>query len=110
MKKVSEMTVSDLLATEEFEHYVKEVLDGVTDSQMKAAQEARSVGERLHRQAIDNLRDKGLLEPRKVVDAYRAILDKSLIGYSASERMHIEVICELAARRTLYRLKEKEKA
>ena len=63
----------------------------------------------LNRSPLDSLREKGLFNAEKMVDLFRCIIEKSLIGFSASERNYIYLIGRTCAERLLIRMSEEVK-
>lgn len=107
-KSLKELTVRDVLTMPLFEKYMQEVIDGEVFTHRKAQTEATTKGLRLQRTPLDSMRERDLLHGDKMVDLYGAVLDKSLIGFSSSERIYISQIGKEAFMRTMYKLKEKE--
>lgn len=107
-KSLKELTVRDVLTMPLFEKKMQEVIDGEVFSHRKAQTEAMTKGLLLQRVPLDRLRERDLLHGDKMVDLYGAVLDKSLIGFSASEREYIYQIGKEAFMRTMYKLKEME--
>ena len=108
-KKLNEMTVRDVITMPMFAKYVGDVIDGELSCHRKVKLEAISRGMRLHRMAIDSLQERGVLEAEKMVDLFGAVLDKSLVGFSQSEREYIYFIGILAFKRYMLKLYEEEK-
>lgn len=108
-KKLNEMTVRDVITMPMFVKYVGDVIDGELSCHRKVKLEAISRGMKLHRRAIDSLIERGVMDAEKMVDLFGAVLDKSLIGFSQSEREYIEFIGILAFKRFMLKLYEEEK-
>lgn len=108
-KKLNEMTVRDVITMPMFVKYVGEVIDGELSCHRKVKLEAIARGMKLHRMAIDSLIERGVMDAEKMVDLFGAVLDKSLIGFSSSEREYIEFIGILAFKRFMLKLYEDEK-
>ena len=108
-KKLNEMTVRDVITMPMFAKYVGEVIEGELSCHREAKLEALSRGLILHRMAIDSLQERGALEAEKMVDLFGAVLDKSLVGFSMSEREYIYFIGMLAFKRYMLKLYEEEK-
>ena len=108
-KKLNEMTVRDVITMPMFAKYVGDVIEGELSYHRNAKLEALSRGMILHRSAIDSLQERGVLDAEKMVDLFGSVLDKSLIGFSQSEREYIEFIGILAFKRYMLKLYEEEK-
>ena len=102
------MTVREVLMTDEYRDEVERVMEGEVFRQDKAAAEARRQGARISRTPLDSLREKGAWEAEKMVNYYGCILDKSLVGFGATERAYIAIVCFEAFRRVIKRHKEQE--
>ena len=107
-KSIKEMTVREVLMTDEYRDEVQRVMDGEVFRQDKAAAEARKQKARMNRTPLDSLREKGAWEAEKMVNYYGCILDKSLVGFGFTERAYIEMVCFEAFRRVIKRYKEQE--
>ena len=94
--------------TDEYRDEVQRVMDGEVFRQDKAAAEARKQKARLSRTPLDSLREKGAWEAEKMVNYYGNILNKSLVGFGATERAYIEMVCFEAFRRIVQRHQEQE--
>ena len=108
-KKLNEMTVRDVITMPMFAKYVGDAIEGELSYHRNAKLEALSRGLILHRMAIDSLQERGVLEAEKMVDLFGAVLDKSLVGFSMSEREYIYFIGMLAFKRYMLKLYEEEK-
>ena len=108
-KKLNEMTVRDVITMPMFAKYVGEVIEGELSCHREAKLEALSRGLILHRMAIDSLQERGVLDAENMVDLFGAVLDKSLVGFSMSEREYIYFIGILAFKRYMLKLYEEEK-
>lgn len=108
-KKLNEMTVRDVITMPMFAKYVGDVIEGELSCHRNAKLEALSRGLILHRMAIDSLQERGVMDAEKMVDLFGSVLDKSLIGFSMSEREYIEFIGILAFKRYMLKLYEEEK-
>lgn len=108
-KKLNEMTVRDVITMPMFVKYVGDVIEGELTCHRKVKLEAIARGMKLHRMAIDSLMERGVMDAEKMVDLFGAVLDKSLIGFSLSEREYIEFIGILAFKRFMLKLYEDEK-
>ena len=107
-KSIKDMTVRDVLMTDEYRDEVQHVMEAEAFRQKKAAAEARRQGARINRTPLDSQREKGAWEAEKMVNYYGCILDKSLVGFGATERAYIEMVCFEAFRRVIHRYKEQE--
>lgn len=108
-KELKDMTVREVIMMPRFVKYMKEVIDGEVFNQRQAQTEAITKGMMLKRTPLDSLRDRGMLDAERMVDLYGAILDKSMIGFSAAERGYIYLIGMTAFKRLMVRLQEEEK-
>lgn len=105
-EELSKLKVGDVLALPEFRHYLQEVMNGEEFSQNQAAFEASKKGARLGRTPLDNLRDKQAWNVEKLPEYFGSVLNKSLIGFSASERDYIYLVGMAAFNRTMQKLQE----
>ena len=108
-KELNEMTVRDVLELKEYQRQMGQVMVGEVFNQNRAAQEAKKQGARLARTPLDNLRDKGVWTADKMVDLYGSVLNKTLLGFGATERAYIQLVGFEAFRRTLDKLKAEQK-
>ena len=105
---LKEMKVRDVLQLEEFRRQLEDVMSGEVANQNKAAYDASKAGARLSRTPLDRLREKGAWETDKMIDYFANVLNKSLIGFGAGERLYIHLVGMEAFKRTMAKLKEKE--
>lgn len=108
-KKLKEMTVGDIIALPEFTKHMAEVINGEVFNHRQAEMEAITKGLRLQRTPYDSLKERDVLHADKMVEMWSAMLSKSLIGFSASERQYIDLIGLTAYKRTVIWLNEQEK-
>ena len=107
-KSIKDMTVRDVLMTDLYRDYVRNVMEGEVAQQEKSAAAARAQHTRIGRTPLDNLRAKDVWDADKMVNCYGSILDKTLIGFSATERAYIEMVCIEAFRRCVRKMQELE--
>lgn len=107
-KDLKDMTVRDVIMQPDFVKYMKEVIDSEKFHHKGAEMEAVKNGLRLQRTSYDSLMERDMLHGERMVDLYGAVLDKSLIGFSAEERRYIEMIGNEAYRRYFVRLHDDE--
>lgn len=62
----------------------------------------------LKRTPLDRLRERGVFNGEKMVELYEAVMDRSLIGFSAAEREYINRIGLLVFGRVLSKLRNEE--
>ena len=103
---LKEMKVRDVLQLEEFKRQLEDVMSGEVANQNKAAYDASKAGARLSRTPLDRLREKGAWETDKMIDYFANVLNKSLIGFGAGERLYIHLVGMEAFKRTMAKLKE----
>ena len=107
-KELKDLKVRDVLMMDEFRGQLLQVMDAEVDSQRRAASNARAQGARLNRTPLDRLRERDLWHEDQMVDYFGSVLNKSLIGLSASEREYIYLVGMEAFRRTMKKLQEQE--
>lgn len=95
------LTVRDVLQRQEFKDYVQAVMDMEIGHREKMLRKAAEDKARLCRTPLDNLQDKGVWNAESIVDYFGAILNKSCIGLSASERQYIYLVGMNAFNRTM---------
>lgn len=100
-EELQALTVRDVLQRKEFKDYVQAVMDMEIGHREKMQRQAVEDKARLCRTPLDNLQDKGVWNAESIVDYFGAILDKSCIGLSASERQYIHLIGMNAFNRTM---------
>ena len=61
---------------------------------------------RMERTPLDSLRERGVFNAETLVQLYKAILDKSLLGFSSNERSYIDRMGLVCLGRVLARLRE----
>lgn len=107
-KELKDMTVRDVIMQPGFVRYLDEVIKGEASNYRTAELQALVTGRRLQRTAYDSLTERNVMEGARMVDLYGAVLDKSLVGFSAEERRYIEMIGNEAYRRYFVRLHDDE--
>lgn len=105
--ELKEMKVKDVLQLDEFRHEMQQVMDAEVCGQEKAAYQASRQGARLSRTPLDRLRDRKAWDVDSMIDYFANVLNKTLIGFSSSERNYIYLVGMAAFKRTMTKLKEK---
>lgn len=108
-KKLKELTVRDVLLMDEFRVQMSQVMDGEVFNQRKALEAAKAQGCTINRTPLDRLRDRGVWEPETMIEYFGSVLNKSLIGFSATERQYIYLVGMAAFKRTMQKLQDQEK-
>ena len=107
-EEIKKLTVRDVIAMDMFREEMEVQVRIENESHSKAIREAAAKGLVLKRTPLDSLREKNVLDADTMVQKFSAVVDKSLIGFSANERQYIYGIGMLCFGRVLSRLKEKE--
>lgn len=107
--ELKDMKVKDVLQMDEFLAEMQQVMDIEAGSQEKAAVNAHRQGARISRTPLDRLRERKVWDAGQMADLFGAVLGKSLIGFSASDRQYIYLVGMEAFKRTMQKLQEKEK-
>lgn len=107
-KELKDLKVRDVLMMDEFRNQLSQVMDAEVDSQCRAASNAMAQGARLNRTPLDRLLERDVWHEDQMVDYFGSVLNKSLIGLSASERGYIYLVGMEAFRRTMKKLQEQE--
>lgn len=102
-EEIKKLKVRDVIAMPEF----KEEMERQVAIEEKT-HTAAIANMRLKRTPLDSLRERGVFNAETLVQLYPAILDKSLLGYSAMEREYISHMGLVCFGRVLARLREKE--
>ena len=103
---LNKMTAREVLESEKFMEKMRSVMELEVFGQWKAAMEAVRLGTRICRTPLDSLRERGVWVPEQMVELYRAVACKALIGFSSSERRYIRLVGMEAYRLTLLWMKE----
>lgn len=104
-KKLEEMTVRELLMTDEFVRTLGEVIENERQSFREVRYKAYKEGRRLQRNPIDRLEERGVFNTEDMQSLYAMVVAKCLTGYSASERNYIELVGRQAYRVTIQKLR-----
>lgn len=104
-KKLEEMTVRELLMTDEFVRTLGEVIENERQSFREARLRAHREGKVLQRNPIDRLEERGVFNTEDMQSLYAMVVAKCLTGYSASERNYIELVGRQAYRVTIQKLR-----
>lgn len=100
-EELQTLTVRDVILQQEFKDYVQAVMDMEIGHREKMQRQAIAEHRPLGRTVVDNLMEKDAWNADKIVDCFGAILDKSCIGLSASEREYIHLLGMNAFNRTM---------
>lgn len=104
--ELNRMTAREVLESEKYLEKMRSVMELEAVRQRQAAMEARRQGMRISRTPLDSLRERGVWVPEQMVELYRAVICKALIGFGASERTYIMLVGMEAYRLTLLWMKE----
>ena len=104
--ELNRMTAREVLDSEKYLEKMRSVMELESVRQRQAAMEARRQGMRISRTPLDSLRERGVWVPEQMVELYRAVICKALIGFSSSERTYIMLVGMEAYRLTLLWMKE----
>ena len=83
---VEDMTISDVLKTNEFYDNMGMIIADLKHTRKKASINAKAP---LKRHPIDRLLERGIFEPGEMTLLFAKAMDKKLQGYSSSERNFI---------------------
>ena len=100
MEKVEEMTIAEMVATEEFRTNIKQVMDELGASRLKLADEARKRDRKLKRHPFDRLLEESDISPEAMSQMFLDVIDKKS-GKPMIIRELIERIGMEAYRRTM---------
>ena len=100
-EEIKQLKVRDVVAMPEFLEEMERQVEVEQDSQTAAIKSGRYM-----RTPLDRLRERGVFTGEKLVQLYEAVLGKTLIGYSASEREYISRMGLVCFGRVLARLRE----
>lgn len=104
-KKLEEMTVREVLMTDEFVKTLGEVIENEKNSFRDARLRAHKLQRRLQRNPIDRLEERGVFNTKDMQNLYALVLAKCLQGYSASERDYIYLVGRQAYQVTIQKLR-----
>ena len=108
MEGLKNMTVGQLLDSDDFKKELQVQIDNECEHHDKMAREAFVKGLRLQRAPIARLRERGVFNVEDMVAAYKMILAKMLDDFSAAERQYIKMVCMVAYWRVVQQRKEAE--
>lgn len=100
-EEIKKLKMRDIIAMPEFREEMARQVAIEEDSHT-----ANIAGMRLKRTPLDSLRERGVFNATKLVQLYKAILDKSLLGFSSNERSYIDRMGLVCLGRVLARLRE----
>ena len=99
-EEIKKLTVRDVVTMPEFKEEMERQVTIEEDSHT-----ANIAGMRLKRTPLDSLRERGSFKADTLVQLFTAILNKSLLGYSANERDYIYRMGLVCFGRVLVRLR-----
>lgn len=94
MLELKEMTVEQLLDSDEYRKALKVKIDNEIETHDRMMRVAFTKKLRLQRNPISSLREKNVMNVDDIIAAYKMILCKALQGFSATEREYIKVLCQ----------------
>ena len=110
MEDLKQMTVEQLLDSEEYRKELQVQITNETEHHDRMMREAFTKGQRLQRNPISSLREKNIFDVDNIIPAYKLILCKALGSmFSAAEREYIRRVCMMAYWRVVERYKKQEK-
>ena len=95
------LTLGEVIHMEEFRKEMEWQVSVEENAQTKAIEKGH-----YNRTPLDSLRAKGVFNADKLIELYEAILNKSSLGLSSTERKYIESIALIALGRTLENLRD----
>ena len=108
MAGLKEMTVEQLIDSDEFIKELEVQITNECEHHDKLAREAFTKGLRLQRAPIARLRERKVFNQQDIREIYKRILCKVETDYSAAERTYIKQLCMVAYWRTVQKMKEAE--
>lgn len=108
MEELKNMTVGQLLDSEEFRKELALQIQNECDEHDKMMRVAFTKKLRLQRNPINSLREREVFNAEDVTAAYKLILVKELKGFSSAEREYIKRVCMVAYYNTLQKMKEQK--
>lgn len=100
-EEIKKLTVRDVVTMPEFQEEMERQVAIEEDCHT-----ANIAGMRLNRTPLDSLRERGVFKAETLVQLYKAILNNSLLGFSANEREYIYRMGLVCFGRVLARLRE----
>lgn len=100
------LKVKDIIVMPEFQTEMEKQIKIENDSYDDACREAALQKRRLRRTPVDSLREKDVYHAEMMCTLFEAVLNKSLVGFSANERQYIYGIGMLCMGKVLATLKE----
>lgn len=95
------LTLGEVIHMDEFRKEMEWQVSVEERTQTKAIQQGY-----VNRTPLDSLRAKGVFNADKLIELYEAILNKSLLGFSSTERQYIERIALVVLGRVLKSLRD----
>ena len=108
MADLKEMTVEQLLDSEEFRKELQVQIDREQAHHDKMMREAFVKGLRLQRNPINRLMEREVFNAEDMTALYKMIIVKCLDGYSSTERDYIRKVCMMAYWRVVEKAKKGE--
>lgn len=110
MKKeeIEKLTVRDVIGMDVFAREMELQVNAEQSEHTKAVIMAGKMGLVYKRMPIDNLRDKGVFDGSQMVQLFAAVVDKTLLGFSATEREYIRNVGLVCFGRVLRHLQEED--
>ena len=109
MEELKNMTVGQLLDSEEFRKELALQIQNECDEHDKMMRVAFTKKLRLQRNPINSLREREVFNVEDMVAAYKQIIAKCLEGFSSAERDYIKRVCMMAYWRVVERHKKQGK-
>lgn len=107
--KLAEMKVADILQNEVFIDNIDAMRKELQEEYETAKRKADARGEKLKKNVVVKLIERGQWETPTIIYLYSQILNRQLQGFSASERRMINGLCNEAYNKTIERMMEDEK-
>lgn len=108
MEDLKKMTVEQMLDCEEFTKELEQQISIERQHHDKMMREAFMKGLRLQRNPISRLMEREVFNAKDIVELYKRIVCKVLVGFSSTERDYIRRLCLASYQRVVERYKEKE--
>lgn len=102
---VEDMTISDVLKTNEFHNNLGIIIADLKDTRKKASINANAP---LKRHPMDRLLERGVFEPGEMTVLFAKAMDKKLQGYSSNERNFILQVGRKALMATIKQFVDQE--
>lgn len=106
--KLNDMTVKELIESADYRKELQWQIDMEQKHYDEMCLQAVEAHMRLKRAPIARLMERGVFDVVQMIELFKAIICKTLIGYSAAEREYIRLLCMMAYWRVVEQNKEKE--